>query len=198
MKTNFLHHKTASNSENTNVLLFDSHEEFEKEALPKIIQTGLFVQTTNDYSPGDNLEVNICFQEIPNGIPIKCRVAWVRRHNDWNTSQSVGIGIVIDKRDTKRWQYLLKYVDLSGDPGPIKTGHGSYMIQDGIAKENVIFQTQRNDEVEIDVADKIRRRDSDAAILNLIKIIQVKQQITARDMPTKDQGQDTIRFIREF
>ncbi|MCP4679799.1 MAG: hypothetical protein GY854_30770 [Deltaproteobacteria bacterium] len=72
---------------------------------------GLFIETEEEFELGEFLWVNVCFSDIPEGIPLYCSVTWRRPVMKWRSALRPGIGVTIDPIDERRWSFVKKYVN---------------------------------------------------------------------------------------
>ncbi len=93
----------------TAVLQFNTRREFEENYLPDLPEGGVFVETVNDYFVGEQVELYLCFPEIPQGVPLRGTVIWRRPPTKWRSALRPGIGVRFDPSDQEQRDFLLSF-----------------------------------------------------------------------------------------
>jgi Tfp pilus assembly protein PilZ len=70
---------------------------------------GIFVESSADFQVGESLDLNLIFQEIPEGISLRGTVAWRRLPTRWRSALPAGIGVVFDRSDRQRAAFLQEF-----------------------------------------------------------------------------------------
>jgi type IV pilus assembly protein PilZ len=81
-------------------------EDFRDIYLPDVPGGGLFVETTEEFSVGEQIVVCVVFPEIPRGVPLQGEVIWRRRPARWRSALKPGIGVAFARLERARLDFL--------------------------------------------------------------------------------------------
>jgi uncharacterized protein (TIGR02266 family) len=82
---------------------------FMKDFLRDLPGGGLFVETTEPFEIGEEVDLVLVFPEIPEGLQLTGLVAWRRQPARWRSSLAPGIGVSFGDSNRSRVDFLLDY-----------------------------------------------------------------------------------------
>lgn len=117
-------------------LVFTSKRDFLASYLEDLPGKGVFVPTEESFDVGEVAELRLHFPEIPEGIPLRGRIAWRRRPTQWRSALRAGIAVEVDGTASRRLEFLVEFCrgDLSAKRRPgerVPTDFRVDMLADG-------------------------------------------------------------------
>ncbi len=70
---------------------------------------GVFIPTNEDFAPGEDVNVEFVFPEIPEGISISGTVAWRRSPAKWRSAMKPGVGVSFGDHERSRVEFLIDF-----------------------------------------------------------------------------------------
>ncbi|MCP4676502.1 MAG: hypothetical protein GY854_13510 [Deltaproteobacteria bacterium] len=92
-------------------LSFSRKEDFFKVYTPNASEGAVFVATQAALKAGEPVELKLCFNDIPEGVPLKGHVIWRRLPTKWRAVLPPGIGIRLIESERRRLEFLIDYCD---------------------------------------------------------------------------------------
>ncbi len=92
-------------------LSFSRKEDFFKVYSLNASDGAVFVATQAKLKAGEPVELKFCFNDIPEGVPLRGHVIWRRLPTKWKAVLPPGIGIRLIESERRRLEFLIDYCD---------------------------------------------------------------------------------------
>lgn len=90
-------------------LRLSTKEQFLDNYLRDLPGGGVFVATEEEFLPGEVVEVQVGFPEIPEGLLFEGRIAWRRAPARWRSALRPGVGVSFGCKQRSRLEFLLDF-----------------------------------------------------------------------------------------
>jgi len=92
-------------------LSFSRKEDFFKVYTLNASDGAIFVATQATLKAGEPVELKFCFNDIPEGVPLRGHVIWRRLPTKWRAVLPPGVGIRLIESERRRLEFLVDYCD---------------------------------------------------------------------------------------